>query len=154
MKHITVHYSTVLITNDIDLSIHLFTCIHFSNINHVHKFNVYIIKSDFAIKIFFFFFFFLHVWSFQTYSFERARDNTILESITTQWNNVLHNEINMPIIGKCVNVRLSGTQHHKILKHTSLYLLEQFTYCTTQYYKETDGHPQVYTHLFVFLWQI
>lgn len=47
---------------------------------------------------------------------DRERDNTILESKTTQWNNVLHNEINMPIIGKCVNVHLSATQHHKILK--------------------------------------
>lgn len=82
----------------------------------MHKFNVYIIKSDFAIEIFFFFFLFLHVWSFQTYSFERETDNTILESITTQWNNVLHNEINKPMIGKCVNVRLSGTEHHKSLK--------------------------------------
>lgn len=34
-----------------------------------------------------------------------VRENTILESVTSQWNSVLHNEINMPIIGKCVNVR-------------------------------------------------
>ena len=45
----------------------------------------------------------------------------------------------MPIIVKCVNVHLSGAQHHIILKQTSLHLLEQFTYCTTHNYKETDG---------------
>jgi len=44
------------------ISVTLIMCINF---------NVYIIKSDFAIEIFFFFF--LHVSSFQTYSFERER---------------------------------------------------------------------------------